>query len=36
MYSSYNEEKPVAAERFIRTLKNKIYRRMAAIEKYLF
>ena len=24
MYSTHNEEKPVVAERFIRTLKNKI------------
>ena len=26
MYSSHNEGKSVAAERFIRTLKNKIYK----------
>ena len=25
MYSKHNEGKPVVAERFIRTLKNKIY-----------
>ena len=31
MYSTYNEEKSVAAERFTRTLKNKIYKHMTAI-----
>ena len=31
MYSAYNEGKSVVAERFIRTLKNKIYKHMAAI-----
>ena len=33
MYSKYNEGKPVAAERFIRTLKNKIFKHMAIISK---
>ena len=32
MYSTYNEGKSVVAERFIRTLKNKILRHMAAIS----
>ena len=33
MYSAYNEEKSVVAERFIKTLKNKIYKHMTAISK---
>ena len=33
MYSTYNEGKPVVAERFIRTLKNKIYKHMTAFLK---
>ena len=33
MCSTYNEEKSVAAERFIRTLKNKIFKHMTAISK---
>ena len=33
MYSTYNEGKSVAAERFIRTLKNKIFKRITAISK---
>ena len=33
MYSTHNEEKYVVAERFIRTLKNKIYKYMASIPK---
>ena len=36
MYSIYNEGKSVVAERFIRTLKNKIYKRMAAISKNVY
>ena len=28
MYSTYNEGKSVVAERFIRTLKNKLYKHM--------
>ena len=35
MYSTYNEGKSVLAERFIRTLKNKIFKHMAAISKML-
>ena len=31
MYSTYNEGKSVLPERFIRTLKNKIFKHMAAI-----
>ena len=31
MYSTYNEGKSVVAERFIRTLKNKIFKHMAAV-----
>ena len=33
MYSTYNEGKTVAAERFIGTLKNKIYKHMIAVSK---
>ena len=33
MYSTHNEGKPVAAERFIRTLKTKIYKYMISISK---
>ena len=33
MYSAHNKEKYVAAERFIRTLKNKIYKYMTSISK---
>ena len=33
MYSTYNEGKSVVAERFIRTLKNKIYKYMTSISK---
>ena len=36
MYSTYNEEKSVVAERFIRTLKNKLYKHMATASKYVF
>ena len=36
MYSTYNEGKSVAAERFIRTLKNKIYEHMTANSKNLY
>ena len=31
MYSTYNEGKSVVAERFIRTLKNKIYKHVSTI-----
>ena len=33
MYSTFNEGKSVVAERFIRTLKNKIFKHMTAISK---
>ena len=33
MYSTYNEGKPVVAERFIRTLNNKIYKHMITLPK---
>ena len=33
MYSIHNEEKSVAAERFIRNLKNKMYKYMTSISK---
>ena len=33
MYSIHNEGKPVVAERFIRTLKTKIYKYMTSISK---
>ena len=33
MYSTYNEGKSVVAERFIRTLKNKLYKNMTATDK---
>ena len=36
MYSSYNEGKPVVAERFIRTLKNKSYKHMTATGKNVY
>ena len=36
MYSTHNEGKPVAAERFIRTLKNRIYKYMTAISKNVY
>ena len=36
MYSTHHEEKPAAAERFIRTLKNKIFRHMTAVSKNVY
>ena len=33
MYSTYKEEKSVVAERFIRTLNNKIFKHMTAVSK---
>ena len=36
MYSTYNEGKSVVAERFIRTLKNKIFKHMTAISKDIY
>ena len=36
MYSAHNEEKPVIAERFIRTLKNKLHKYMTSISKKVY
>ena len=36
MYSRYNKGKSVVAERFIRTLKNKIYKHMTAVSKNVY
>ena len=36
MYSTNNEGKSVVAERFIRTLKRKIYKYMTSISKNLY
>ena len=36
MYSTYYEGKSVIAERFIRTLKNKIYKHMTAVSKNVY
>ena len=36
MYSTHNEGKSVIAERFIRTLKNKIFKHMTAISKNIY
>ena len=36
MYSTYNEGRSVVAERFIRTLKNKIFKHMTAISKNVY
>ena len=36
MYSAYNEGKSVVAERFIRTLKNKLYKNMTATGKNVY
>ena len=36
MYSAHNEEKSVVAERFIKTLKNKIYKQITAISKNVY
>ena len=36
MYSTYNEGKSVVAERFIRTLKNKIYKHKTAVLKSVY
>ena len=35
-YSTYNEGKSVVAERFIKTLKNKIFKHMTAISKNVY
>ena len=36
MYSTFNEGKSVVAERFIRTLKNKLYKHMTDINKNVY
>ena len=36
MYSTYNEGKSVVAETFIRMLKNRIFKHMAAISKNIY
>ena len=36
MYSAHNEGKSVVAERFIRSLKNKIYKYMTSTSKSLY
>ena len=36
MYSTYDEGKSVAPERFIRTLKNKIYKYMISVSKNMY
>ena len=36
MYSTYNEGKSVVAERFIGTLKNKIFKHMTTISKNVY
>ena len=36
MYSMHNEEKSVVAERFIRTIRNKIYKHMTSISKNVY
>ena len=36
MYSAYNEGKSVVAERFIRTLKNKIFKDIKAVSKNVY
>ena len=36
MYSTYNEGKSAVAERFIRTLKNKIFKHMRAVSKNVY
>ena len=36
MYSTYNDGKSVVAERFIKALKNKIFKQMTTISKYVY
>ena len=36
MYPTFNEDKSVVAERFIRTLKNKIFEQMKAVSKNVY
>ena len=36
MYSTHNEGKSIVAERFIRRLKNKIYKNMTSVPKNVY
>ena len=36
MYSTHNEEKSIVAERFVRTLKDKIYKHMTVVPKNVY
>ena len=36
MYSTHNEGKSIVSERFIRTIKNKIYKHMTSISKNVY
>ena len=36
MYSTHNEGKPVVAERFTRTLRNKFYKYMTSVSKNVY
>ena len=36
IYSTYNKEKSVVVERFIRTLKNKVFKQMTAVSKNIY
>ena len=36
MYSTYNKEKSIVAERFIRIMKNKIFKQMTAVSKNVY
>ena len=36
MYSTHNEEKSIFGERFIRTIKNKVYKYMTSISKNVY
>ena len=36
MYSTYNQEKSVIAEGFLRTLENKIYKYMTSVSKNVY
>ena len=36
MYSTYNEGKSVVAERFITTLKNKMFKHMTAVQQNIY
>ena len=36
MYSTHNEGKSVVAEKFIRTIKNKIYKYMTSVSKNVY